>query len=148
MAKCPTCSKPLPFAAMAWHGALLGGPYWRVRCPGCHHYVYVVRDMRSVLPPLLILALAFVVSFPSPISSRLLSDLGSWMPIARAEIWAIAIFLAIALFSFGGRLSAVASDQPRPRISTGSRLINLVFQIVMVVWVFRIWWGLMDRVPT
>jgi hypothetical protein len=143
MTKCPACSAPLPFGAIVFHGAMLGGPHYGIRCPSCRRYVYVARDLRNTFLPLAMLGASFIATFPSPISDQSLSWAGRWVPVARAEIWAITIFVALALFVFGGRLTAFPVDRARSRATVRARVTNGVLQAIMLVWLYFIWRGLM-----
>jgi len=126
-----------------FHAGMLGGPHYRMSCQACGRFVYLRRDARNVLLPLLMLGAAFIVGFPSPISAHILSSAGSWLPIVRAEIWAITTLIAFAIFAFAGKL-AVSDPQPHLRISVNGRITNLAIQFAMLAWLYFVLHDLMN----
>ena len=125
-------------------GGMLGGPHYRFPCPNCHRYLYLTRDMRNTVLPLAMLGVALIATFPSPISDQILSNAGRWTPIVRAVTWSTTTLVAFAIFVLGGQLTASPIDQPRPRITVRARVTNLVILILMLVWLYHIWRGLLD----
>jgi hypothetical protein len=126
---------------MIFHSAMLGGERYPIRCPNCHRDIYVPRDVSNASIPLALVGAAFIFGFPSPASTFLLSGFGRWIPFVRAEIWAIGVLGAMAVFAYGGKLAVLNPDGPPRalRISVAGRLVNLAIQILMLVWMYLLW---------
>jgi len=138
MPKCPECSTQLPMLRVIFHAAAMGGPRLALRCPGCARRVYLKRTMKNVVPPLLVLVVAFTLSWMPPLSDRIFGSLGQWAMIARAEVWALSVFAALGLFLFLGSFAAYPADQRPPRMSVQEHVVRNAINLALLGWMFFI----------
>ena len=143
MAKCPHCSNSMPMGALVVRAGMLGGSHYRLKCPTCHRDSYLARDMRNVLGPIAILTIGVVASLPPVSDAYHLSPV--WLAITRAGIWSASTLLALGLFAFGGRLTALDTE-PIFSMKTFARVrvVNLAFQLSMLYWMYVVFRGLLE----
>ena len=124
------------------HAGMLGGPYYRLRCPSCERASYLARDLRNVLPPILILAIGVVASVPPISDTYHLSPM--WSAIARSGIWSVSVLTSLGLFAFGGRLTPLNSEPVFSLKAWGrARAVNLAIQLLMLYWMYLVFRGLL-----
>ena len=113
-------------------------------CTRCHLGSYVSLNGRNAKFALAILAIAFVASFPSPLSDAILGSLQRpWTAIVRATIWAAAIWLSLGIFIYGAPLRALEKGRPlQPTFTLSWRLTRLAFMLILLFWMYVVWRGL------
>jgi hypothetical protein len=115
-------------------------------CERCKHGSYVSLNGRNVKFALAILVIAFIASFPSSPSDAILGSLQRpWIAIARAAIWATAIWLSLGVFMYGAPLRALEEGRPlQPTLTLSWRLSRLAFMLLLLFWMYVVWRGLMN----
>jgi hypothetical protein len=121
---------------MLIHGAALGGRHIMPRCAKCTDRSYLARGQRNTYWALSVLVVAFVASYPSPLSDGYLAGLSrEWAAIVRIEIWGFAYLIALPVFTFTGRLTPLARDTPPIALISGR-----AFALEWLFWAFILWW--------
>jgi hypothetical protein len=114
---CPHCSgRYVPVRELFPNGAGLLAARAPLRCAKCGGLSYVGLTGRNAGGALSILAIGFALTFPSPVSRALVSGFsGTIAGFIRADIWAIAVLLALLVHVFGAPLKMVEGNAPAPR---------------------------------
>ena len=138
--KCPYCSASMPFGEIYVLGGMLGGEHYPLQCKACGRKSFIPRHGRNATAALIILAVAVVVSLPSPLWPAVPPLLAT---IARVGIWSVATLSAHAVFSFASPLSPLEAQPALPMsYHLRVRAVNLAIQLSMLVWMYIIFRGL------
>jgi len=108
------------------------------RCAKCEGRSYLARGERNTYSALAVLLVAFIASYPSPLSNTYLSGFSrEWAAIVRAEIWAFAVLIALPVFALSGRLTALARDKTAiALVSAKSFVLEWLFFAFVLWWVY------------
>src|SRR6266853_928646 len=110
MPKCPHCNASLPANALFVHGMLLGPGHLPLRCAKCDGRSYLGLGGSNTRWALLILAVSFI-GWSWLSNSQARSSLPrELLPVALAGIWAAGVLTAFAVFTYGARLTPLASE--------------------------------------
>jgi hypothetical protein len=143
--KCPHCGAPyFSFGEVLQHGIRLSGDRAPLLCARCQRGSYISLRGRNAKLALAILVVAFIASFPSPLSDAILGSLQRpWTAIVRATIWAAAIWLSLGIFVYGAPLCALEVGRPlQPTFTLSWRLSRLAFMLILLFWMYVVWRGL------
>jgi hypothetical protein len=123
---------------MFLHGAMLGGRHMMPRCVKCEGRSYLPQGERNTHFALAVLAIAFAASYPSPISDAYLKDLSPlWSGMIRVGVWALAVLVAILVFTSTGRLVALPREKaPITIVSVRSLVLEWIFLGFMLWWMY------------
>ena len=115
-------------------------------CTRCQRGSYVSLRGRNAKFALVVLVIAFIASFPSPLSDAILGSLHRpWAAFVRATIWAAAIWLSLGIFMYGAPLRALDDGRPlQPTFGLSWRLSRLAFMLILLLWMYVVWRGLIN----
>ena len=109
---CPHCrGRYLPAKEAIANGAAFLASRHPLRCANCKGLSFVGLRGRNAIGGIIVLAIGVVLSYPSPISDKIVSGFPDYMLGAiRADIWSVAIMLALMIHVFGSPLQKVEGN--------------------------------------
>ena len=123
---------------------LLGPRHLPLRCPKCNGRSYLGLGDSNTRWALLIIAVSFIGWFwlsRSQVASSFPREL---LPVVLAAIWAVGVLTAFSVFTYGGRLTPLGSEEAaRQRLTSRRAIGDWVFLAAMVAWMYFVIRGLL-----